>query len=96
MDLQVSEGFKAEVGICVSHLNIMQTPIQYSEPRTVLLVEYESVHRIFYKIVCAPSENSDQPAHPDILNRIFAVRLRKLGISATCRAQSNDSLPKLI
>ena len=31
-------------------------------------------HSITYKIACTPSENSDQPAHPLILDRVFAMQ----------------------
>ena len=33
---------------------------------------YEPGHSISYKITCAPNEDSDQPAHPRSLIRVFA------------------------
>ena len=30
-----------------------------------------------YALTCAPSEDSDQPGHPSILFRDFAVRMKK-------------------
>ena len=45
---------------------------------------------------CASSEDSDQPGHPPSLIRVFAVRVRKLGSSAThwcrCPGRSESSL----
>ena len=38
------------------------------------------VHSSSYEIVCAPIEDSDQPAHPRSLIRVFAVRLKSLRI----------------
>ena len=33
---------------------------------------YEAGHSISYQIACAPSEDSDQPAHPRSLITVFA------------------------
>ena len=35
---------------------------------------FEPVNDKTNKITCAPSEDSDQPGHPPILIRVFAVR----------------------
>ena len=32
------------------------------------------------KMACAPSEDSDQPGHPPSLIRVFAVRMKKVGV----------------
>ena len=52
-------------------------------------------------MVCAPSEDSDQPGHPPSLIRVFAVRMKKAWSLATHRAHSKDSdqtmrMPRLI
>ena len=47
---------------------------------------------ISYLTACAPSKESDQPAHLRSLIRIFAVRLKMLWIVATqCPAKTNPS-----
>ena len=43
-------------------------------------------------MVCAPSEDSDQPGHPPSLIRVFTVRIKKLGSLATHWAHSKDPL----
>ena len=35
-------------------------------------ISYEPGHSIYYRIACAPSEDSDQPAHLRRLIRVFA------------------------
>ena len=42
----------------------------------------------FLKIACAPSEDSDQPAHPRSLIRVLAVRLKTLWILGYPRSAS--------
>ena len=42
-----------------------------------LLWTYQSAHDKLYKMVCAASEDSDQPRHPPSLIRVFAVRMKK-------------------
>ena len=37
-------------------------------------VKFEPSHSKSYRIICAPSEDSDQPVHPHSLLRIFAWR----------------------
>ena len=54
-----------------------------------------------YNKSCATSEDSDQPAHPRSLIRVFSVRMKYLGFLATHRAHSEDSdqtrrIPRLI
>ena len=54
-------------------------------------------YSIFYKIACAPSEYSDQLAHPRSLIRFFVVHLKTFWIlgypqSAHVKAQSGLSL----
>ena len=46
-----------------------------------MIKTYESGHSISYKISCAPSENTDQPAHPRNLIRIFAGLSGNLGVA---------------
>ena len=41
-------------------------------------------------MVCAPSDNSDQPGHPPSLISVFAVRMKKAWSLATHRAHSED------
>ena len=38
---------------------------------------FEPPHDKTNKMVCAPSEDSDQPGHPPSLIRVFAVRMKK-------------------
>ena len=38
---------------------------------------YELPHDKINKMICAPSEDSDQPGHPPSLIRVFAVRLKR-------------------
>ena len=38
---------------------------------------FEPLHDKPQKIICAPSEDSDQPRHPPSLIRVFAVRIKK-------------------
>ena len=40
----------------------------------VLKFRTEQAHDKTYKMVCVPSEDSDQPGHPPSLIRVFAVR----------------------
>ena len=37
----------------------------------------EPPHNKTNKVICAPSEDSDQPGHPPSLIRVFAVRMKK-------------------
>ena len=37
----------------------------------------EPPHNKTNKLICAPSEDSDQPGHPPSLIRVFAVRMKK-------------------
>ena len=56
-------------------LNILENP------------QYDKTH----KITCAPSEDSDQPAHVRSLIRCFAVRLENAQVlKATHKAHSED------
>ena len=41
---------------------------------------YEPQRQTTYLLTCAPNENSDQPAHPRSLIRVFAVHRKKLWI----------------
>ena len=43
------------------------------------------------KMAIAPSENTDQPAHPPSLIRVFAVHLKNIGSSAIHWAHYEDS-----
>ena len=43
----------------------------------VLYFIYEPPHDKTNKMVCVPSEHSDQPGHPPILIRVFAVGMKK-------------------
>ena len=38
---------------------------------------YEPPHDKTNKMICAPSDDSDQPGHPPSLIRVFAVRMKK-------------------
>ena len=38
---------------------------------------FESPHDKTNKMICAPSEDSDQPRHPPSLIRVFAVHMKK-------------------
>ena len=58
---------------------------------TNLKVTYGSGHSVCYNIVCASSEDSDQPAHPRSLIRVFAARLRRIGSLATHRVPCENS-----
>ena len=51
----------------------------------------EPPHDKTNKMICAPSEDSDQPGHPPSLIRVFAVRTKKSGSLATHWAHSEDS-----
>ena len=44
-----------------------------------------------YPLTCAPNEDSDQPAHPCSLIRVFFVRMKKLCILEIQNALSEDS-----
>ena len=39
------------------------------------LIAFEPGHSMSYNIACAPSEDSDQPAHPRSLIRVFAAHI---------------------
>ena len=53
-------------------------PEKFRRPKiavTILELEYcEPPHDKTNKMICAPSEVSDQPGHPPSLIRVFAVR----------------------
>ena len=40
--------------------------------QSIELIKNEQGHSISYKMACVPSEDSDQPAHPRCLIRVFA------------------------
>ena len=40
----------------------------------------EPQHNKTNKMICAPSEDSDQPGHPPSLIKIFAVHMKKAGV----------------
>ena len=44
---------------------------------SVKVRKYEPPHDKTNKLICAPSEDSDQPGHPPSLIRVFAVRMKK-------------------
>ena len=48
--------------------------------RYFIILQINPGHRISYKIACVSSDDSDQPAHPRSLIRVFAVRMRTLCI----------------
>ena len=54
---------------------------------------YSKLYRLWthisYKIGCASNEDSDQPAHPRGLTRVFAVRLNRLGSLSAQRMPAN-------
>ena len=50
----------------------IQTTANYMSQRTIKT----------YKMVCAPSEDSDQSGNPPSLIRIFAVRMKKAWVSS--------------
>ena len=41
------------------------------------MTKFEPDHDKTNKMVCAPSEDSDQPGHPPSLIRVFAARMKK-------------------
>ena len=43
----------------------------------IIIFTNEPPHDKTNKMVCAPSEDSDQPGHPPSLIRVFAVRIKK-------------------
>ena len=57
----------------------------------IMIKTYESGHSISYKISCAPSENTDQPAHPRNLIRIFAGLSGNLGVAKYSKRLQADS-----
>ena len=56
-----------------------------------LAITFEPGHSLSYKTACAPIEDSDQPANPDILSSTSVVYLKKLGCLPIQQAQSNYS-----
>ena len=54
-------------------------------------LKYEPDHSFSYKIACAPSEDSDQPAHPRRLIWVFAV-LKTLGYPGSVPAKTLNRL----
>ena len=53
---------------------------------TLTLLFFEPVHDKVYNTTCATSEDSDQPAHPHSLIRVFTDRM--------CLLQSPPGYPK--
>ena len=52
------------------------TLLRVSRLHWVKLLTFEPEHSLFYKIACAPSEDSDQPAYLRSITRLFAVCLK--------------------
>ena len=46
------------------------------------LISYEPQREKTYLVTCEPNEDSNQPAHPRCLIRVFVVRMKKLCILA--------------
>ena len=56
------------------------------------VIPYEPPHDKSNKMICAPSEDSDQPGHPHSLIRVFAVRMKKhWALNYLLSAHSEDS-----
>ena len=55
-----------------------QATVEVPKPCRMLI--YEPPREKMHLLILAPNEDSDQPAHPCILRRVFDVRLKKLCI----------------
>ena len=56
---------------------ISEQSFQSCAYQTNFFTSYELQHDKTNKMICAPTEDSDQPGHPASLIRVFAVRMKK-------------------
>ena len=72
---------------------------QTEAPRTfqsIWLPSYEPPHDKTNKMICVPSEDSDQPGHPPRLIRVFAVRMKKPWVLSYPLSAQRRLMPSLI
>ena len=62
------------------HFNVFYKSLTKHVRAEITKVQYEPQRKKTYLLACAPNEDSNQPAHPRNLIRVFVVRMKKLCI----------------
>ena len=86
-----SFGINELFGSGLGSITFESNRLNYNDFAPKMLRLFEPKHDKTSKMICAPSEDSDQPGHPSSLTRVFAVRSVGKGPRFLHDADSDDS-----